>query len=383
MIMIRISFVFLMLMIQLSGFSQNKFTEGELFFSDGKVKALIMVQREVENFTSIKARIDGSEKVFLPNDISGYRLSNGEIYESKEVKISGLDSWFFLKVHVKGSANLYSVYSSSGGELFFLEVKDEFSELKIDNRLSGIIASKFSDCESIGKSIVGGQRISNLSELQKIVKRYNLCINPENEVYTIEKKIKLDMWIGISLSGLVNNFVKNGDNDFYNDGWIVNDYKTGIAPSVFFEVKLSNFISLQPELFYMRREFANDSLKIPINMSTYETLDLSFQSIQFNFPLKYRIPLNQAELFIKAGFTYDILIDSKVNRETYGFTYTRELSFNDNGQGINFGLGYSRYISSGRLDFQVGFSKVTYMSSFGKFNTNIFGVGTSWAFKVG
>ncbi|MBX2970033.1 MAG: outer membrane beta-barrel protein [Cyclobacteriaceae bacterium] len=380
--MAKFLIVFLMLISPLMCLSQDKYSDGELLFSDSQVKVSIMIQKEREYFVKIKASIDGNEKVYFPSDISGYKLSNGEMYVSREILRNDLYSWVFLKVLVKGSANLYSFYSSSDGEIYFLEVKDEFVELKVDNRLSGILYTKLSDCEAVGNSISGGQRISSLSQLMKTVNKYNQCVDPLNDSYSFDKKNKLELTIGASVSGLLNNFVKNGDNSYYKDGWVVNDYKPGIAPSLFIDIRLANFLSFQPEAFYIVRKFANDSIKNPINMSTYEVLDFSFKSVQLNFPLKYRIILSQADLYFKAGFTYDLLMDVEVNRETFGFSYTRELFLEKTGLGLNFGLGYSRYISAGRLDFHLGYSRLVYTSTFGKFNVNALAIGTSWAFPI-
>lgn len=379
--MTRVFIVFLMYIFPLLCVGQGKYSDGELLFSDAQVRASILVQKEREYFLKIKASIDGIEKVYFPADIKGYKLSSGEMYVSKKILRNDLDSWVFLKVLVAGPANLYSFYSSSD-EIYFLEVKDEFIEIKIDQRLSGILHSRLSDCEAVSSSIAGGQRISSLSEMMRTVKKYNYCIDPLNDSYSIDKKAQLELAIGVSVSGLLNNLVKNGDNSYYKNGWVVNDYKPGIAPSLFVDIRLANFLSFQPEVFYVDRSFANDSLKNPINMMTYEVCDFSFKSLQFNFPVKYRIILNKADLYFKTGFTYDLLVDVEVNRETFGFSYTRELLFEKNGLGLNFGLGYSRYTSLGRLDFQLGYSRLIYTSTFGKFNINTFAIATSWAFPI-
>ena len=117
---------------------------------------------------------DGKEIIqYSPDEIAGYRLSDGKVYVSRNVALAGSEKKVFLQKLVQGEMDLY-YYTEDELQRFFLETQDgQLMPLSEQQDFRQTLSRAMSDCEAVSEAIrLVSYRKNSLSRL---VEMYNDC----------------------------------------------------------------------------------------------------------------------------------------------------------------------------------------------------------------
>ncbi len=144
-----------------------------------------------------------SVKIYLPNDLYGYKFIDGKYYVSKTIKEGIKDTSFFFEFLIKSNLNVYflqnkfenNYYVSKDG-VILNKLKYINEDIYIDHRkmhredkqFIGLLNYYTEDCPELKKDI---QKIAkpNHKNLIKLSKKYNDLSCPDGECIIFEKKI--------------------------------------------------------------------------------------------------------------------------------------------------------------------------------------------------
>lgn len=128
---------------------------------------------DAQNAQFISVREGGEIIRYSPDEISGYRLSEGKVYVSRDIGLAGSEKKVFLQKLVQGDMDLY-FYTEDELQRFFLETQDgQLLPLPEEQGFRDILSQAMSDCEAISDAIrLVTYRKNSLSRL---VEMYNDC----------------------------------------------------------------------------------------------------------------------------------------------------------------------------------------------------------------
>jgi hypothetical protein len=187
-----------------AGFSQ-KYLPGYILTNEGDtIHGELLNQNEVEASKKCILRNEEEIKTFLPNDINGYRYSDGNYYISKEIVSGTTNTPVFLRFLLKGTIELYVYYSPlTQKEMFYILKDDKIVELennesiiykdgsrykRYDKKYIGILKYLYSDAPEVLKDV---DKLSFSSgALIKISEDYHNFVCADETCETFKRKGK-------------------------------------------------------------------------------------------------------------------------------------------------------------------------------------------------
>ncbi|MCD4698804.1 MAG: PorT family protein [Bacteroidales bacterium] len=342
--------------------SQENFSPGYILSLSGDtLKGEILDQGDINNAKTVifRENENTNEQTFTPTDISAFYISNGKYFESKifnfyqDIPIITLlkivnTSWetenrsayeikrdtAFLRVVVKGKAQVYVNISKGGRKMYFVETPSGgFKHLRhnktYDARKNGNI--KFKTKTSIKDTL--DLLVSNCPENLLIEKRkkiyltdlidlftdYNTCIGSKSEI--IQPRLKVKIKFGLNLGMNNTNVLPRGEKNqiienytFKNKqgimvGGLVDWYFNSVKENWAIETEISyNQKGANPKDDYFYHYY-------PYSDESFDTMKvkLNFEYIDFGFYAKYFI--NSNKHVIRPYINMGMIIGFQINKK--------------------------------------------------------------------
>lgn len=117
---------------------------------------------------------EGKEIIqYSPDEISGYRLSDGKVYVSRDIGLAVREKKVFLQKLVQGNMDLY-FYTEEELQRFFLETRDgQLLPLPEEQDFRQTLSQAMSGCEAVSDAIRLVRYRKN--SLSRLVEMYNDC----------------------------------------------------------------------------------------------------------------------------------------------------------------------------------------------------------------
>jgi hypothetical protein len=321
-------------------------------------------------------------KIWLPGEISAYRIDESRFYISKQIKSGTVEKTVFLEFLVKGITSLYYLKTDTA-ERYFIQKGNELYELnnnvsiikqgndeyfKPSNQYKGLMRVIYSDSKEIVPEI-NNARFDKAS-MMKLSEKYHslVCTDMECIVYEKDKKGVL-----VNFGPVVRYEIKNSTN---RDLLAKFKFNTGHILLVGFAANL-NIIAINDKFNVaiegMFRKENYESRYTSSNLDGYDnySVNLKKTGIQTNIIFKYRYPKGKIRPSFGIGPELNIITSQKSDylKETFNlagdllkklsrtgmFNYKYEIGFSGNA-----GLYYMLKKNMFTFDLFCKLSKETY-----------------------
>ncbi|WP_157593055.1 outer membrane beta-barrel protein [Rufibacter tibetensis] len=218
-------------------FAQKNFVSGYFVtVKNDTISCLINDQNWKKNPKQVQYRIteNGDTDTFKPAQIKSFGLSTGDVFEGKIVSIDNSTNnverlsvngapttttdTVFLKVLVKGAANLFYLYNGEREHFYYQTNAENLVELGLtyslqfdpvtgkrllitDSKYRGQLKTYFADCSALTEKLLDIKY--SVSDMRAAFKQYNTCRNNNGYVST-EEKARFDFGVlaGASFTNL-------------------------------------------------------------------------------------------------------------------------------------------------------------------------------------
>lgn len=388
-------FIFsLIFSLNVNAFSQENYLDAKvLSLNDDTLTGYINYQEWERNPKTIKFK-SSRESEFIeysPGDIQAFWVGN-DYYLSRNITVTesprkpeqltyekektSKNITAFILVLVSGEASLYEYVDEmsveryyakkKGGELYELIYYKYYTQqygarmITENRKYGGQLIYLFQDCEEIKKDI--GSATYKASDLSKVVEKYNLCINSENEYVRVEKRNKMRFGVlgGVSISMI------KFDNIPISYHFDASEMKPSICPTIgfTFELKMPRSRgkwSWYNDIIIKRHRFrTNSTTKVTEDYFTEYTSTLEATYLKLNSMARFHIVGHKVIPYFGAGLFFAKTITSKSERvqETHfgGEVTTRTTEIfdpfgYDYGIAAAVGIKFKDFHFEGRYDF--------------------------------
>jgi hypothetical protein len=352
------AFVGLLLLTSTLSFAQKEFKPGYIVQNGDTLRGLVNQQGDKRQalVASFKINADATSQNFSPSQITGYGITDGYVYEAK--KISNPDSTYFLflKVLVKGPANLYFYKDQNSGDHFFLEKADSLEELvykKVSevqtngqtalvtySRYKNTFYNAFKDCPTIGSTI--NQMQFKEVELINTVSLYNHCISPDSKSDYKVKARKSEITWGATIGATVGKMVVTGNQQPSFELTSKLGYQTGLALNITLPWASVNTSALL-EAQYAYSSYYEQNYREYNSLQTNYTIDAAFHHLKLPASIRHTFSFGRVRTFINGGVIMNYALSQKqyyTGSSKYSYSNTIALEDGDF-------IQYTRDLSSG------------------------------------
>jgi len=415
-----------------TGFSQESFLPGyvialngdtlagEILDQDDYLNAQILIFRENEN---------AIEQIFSPTDISAYFISNNKFYQSKifnhyqEIPVKELlliintsnesidKSAFeiktdtaFIRVIVKGEAQLYTHSDINGKTLYFVETpsggfkhlihhktyytrNNKTIKFKARTTIQDSLELLVADCTE--ELLIEKRRRIILSDVINLVMDYNTCINSESKIIQPKSKTKINFGLNIGIN--YSNVYTRADQAYIIDKYDFSA-KQGIMAGVLIDWYLNSIkqkwviqteFSLNQKGAVTKGEYYQYDFNIPDKPIDTFKVKLDFTYIDFSLSLKYFMTAKNCKLRPYLGM--GILFGYQANNEKPVVFYKKDgevwdfygsSSFTENEYGIEGKLGilYQMHEHIGVfVEFKSSYTELINKTKLERFTNTLYG----------
>ncbi|MFO7368971.1 MAG: hypothetical protein R6X09_01735 [Bacteroidales bacterium] len=237
---------------------------------------------------------------FTPDQITGYRFTDGNFFVSKPVKFKDEEELMFLQFIVKGKANLYFYRGES--DRYFIEKDDQLVELQ--NSLREVVAGNRKLLqerkEYVGMLSVLMQDAGMYDEIQKtdlgekslinITREYHNRICKDEACVIYEKqRIPAEINVGVSFGVYSKKMIID---EFYNYELKNNMNIFGGISIIFHKIPgIYNRLSFQTGIIasgYQMAEESKTAFNLPLLVGYRLSPKIAYPNIQFGLTLSYR-----------------------------------------------------------------------------------------------
>ena len=304
------------------------------------------------NNTTINFRSQGEKikKTFNANQLKSYftfEINNNV----KKLHFNGSETNVFVKELLTGYVYLYELSHPNDSLQFYLELPQKnIVFLPHNNSAWAVLRTNLLECSSRYFETLMAQSNYQYSEVyfKQIVKNYNLCVKPHEQVHEPRNTLKSSYGILLGI-GVTNwNYTFDlGTNPFYNfNGQLSNELQTNFG--LFYILNIRKKLSLELDLMYNQYSGYRD---VPVSSfaTSSESYKLSITEKYINMPilLTYDIVSKFGfKLIGKAGPTigYDFTFDETKSRKDFASDLVvRRLNTMFLGYGL--GIGIEKKIS--------------------------------------
>lgn len=227
---------------------------------------------------------------FSPAEVKTF-FSAGGYFQS--ISVTPGDFAFMKRLSYGAPAVLFSRIDEKGYPAFYI-LKDSVLTPLSQDGLVDQLKKTLTGCTEL--TISNGRYDQYF--LKNLVSRYNACVNPEKVVYTKKKRPV----IGSSgfKAGLNYNSIDYGKASFTS---------VGFSSGFFLDIPVSQYLSFQLELNYMKRGGSNDEAQVKASY------------IQLPVLLKVDVPINRAGtlgVYMQGGLSFNYGVGVNVSNQTYG-----------------------------------------------------------------
>ncbi len=281
------------LLIPITIFSQSSYISDD---STTIVGVKILAGNAKSNAKTIKIKTDGKIVEYNPHQIKEYELTNGRVYISKEINVSGTIEKVFLERLVHGTSTIY-YFRGKKLKTYFLE-KDssslfiELPKRNYDDRsleFKEILKDFTSDCEILS-NIIPLATYNKLS-LTRLIEHYNSC---ESRPFPF---INYGLVLGYEISKLSLN--SNTEEEYLKDFNYKYIGNLHFGAFIDFPILMNN-LSARLEAYYAQNGFALNYKDIN------KEVDLIINTTSINIPVLFRntYPSLKYRPFINVGVVY-------------------------------------------------------------------------------
>ncbi|MCP4553124.1 MAG: PorT family protein [Bacteroidetes bacterium] len=283
----------LQILIPITIFSQSSYISSD---STAIIEVKILAGNAKSNAKTIKMKTDGKIIEYNPHQIKEYRLTNGRVYISKEIKVSGTTEKVFLERLVHGKSTIY-YFRGKKLKTYFLE-KDssslfiELPKRNYDDRsleFKKTLKDFTSDCEVLS-NIIPLVTYNKLS-LTRLIEYYNSC---EPRPFPF---INYGLVLGYEINKLSLN--SNTEEEYLKDLNYKYIGNLHFGAFIDFPILINNF-SARLEVHYTQNGFALNYKDVN------KEVDLIINTTSINIPVLFRntYPSLKYRPFINAGLVY-------------------------------------------------------------------------------
>lgn len=266
-----------------------------------------------------KENLEAMPKLLTPNDIKGYKFSNGKVYVSKSITINENNKKVFLEFLVNGIVDLF-YYKLPYNEYFFIEkdstlyqLSNDEKELILDegffvqksNQYIGILAYLFQGDPKLSAKIEKTK--FDYKSLINITSEYHNMICHEYKCIDYTKSTRLGLQLEPNI-GLINSWLglKTSSNYAY-------DIKPVIGLNLRFQPAKTHYLwNFLVGISFSKNYFKEDFLNKLYNnvLKTYR-IELDYSVLRVPIILEYSFPARKFQPFISAGYTNILLLNPK------------------------------------------------------------------------
>lgn len=321
----KLRLLFLSLFFSVYAYSQYDYKPGYIVKPDGNTEeGLINFHGSEFNGGKCEFKKDAKSEpvVYLPTDITAYRLINSKYFVSKKIFIENVETNIFLECLISGKATIYYTKWNSK-DIFFLEKDGKLTEMSNNttqvrkdgipyesssNQYIGVLKYNFQDCPLLT------QKIDNADFTKKsminLSKEYHEYVCKDEECIIYEKKISkrhLLLGLDLSYSALKLEFAKNMLG-FSLDP--VNQCQVSITAQMNLDEECAYYLQFSLGYYLYKNEFLNYDELIGSSMSLPNDIYYEFSVLKPALQVKYKAKIKKIVPFASAGmFTMLFLTD--------------------------------------------------------------------------
>ncbi|MEQ9375522.1 MAG: porin family protein [Imperialibacter sp.] len=314
------------------------------------------IKRRSDLNEQVSFRASGSQQYtdLTPNELRSYYFDGGYFYET--MTIPSLGKRFALRLF-NGEISLFQIEEKlfvikNGGEelLELLHEEDKKQDFKLieDKRYVRTLLFLTSDCPSVKGKI---ENVSyNASNISKVLAAYQTCIAPNSQ--KSDKDIsKTKLFFGVRAGAAINRltyFVDSKNNLYYDHRF---DSKIGFLIGPFLNMVLTDKLSVQTEIILATKaSYLSDVLFVYSGQPWYDETNVAVSYIELPISFKYTLPTQNIKPYILAGGSFGFKVADSSTRIYHEIE--REVEISQDMLGLQFGVGLSKNLDSGRkIDF--------------------------------
>jgi hypothetical protein len=325
------------------GFAQNDWKSGYIIKNQGDTVYGIIDNRGSKSNSIhcyFKKNVNDDAQLFVPKNLKGYRLDDGNFYITKMVQNDGLDTLLFLEFLVQGKVNLY--HTRDDADRYYVEKDSKLYELKdtevkrtasdadsssssrytvyVENRKEFVGVLKFLLQDADMQSEISNSRLETKS-LIKIAKGYHEKVCTTEKCIIYEKAVKPVHVTKVIYTGVSMNDVSFGGrvvSDFALGGLLglrlelENAIEWNENLSIVFEFALHRFTSYRLKqnsksdiavVYYKDVYYLLDRNALGNSELTKESLVVDMNSVSLNIPItmNYTFSKGKVRPYLGAG----------------------------------------------------------------------------------